>query len=89
MCSAPHRLDSVCALSPKLSKALRSSNQENFAPVARPVVPRQARELILLHQRALRSNRLEVMLRLRGPGSSRPAAQNPGGRRGSGWGGVV
>lgn len=33
MCSAPYNLDSSCALTPKLSKILWSSNQENFAPV--------------------------------------------------------
>ena len=63
MCSAPYNLYSVCALSPKLSKILRSSNRENFAPVAAClVVHHRTRELILLYLTALRSNRLEVMV---------------------------
>lgn len=76
MWSAPYHLYSVCALSLKLSKILRSSNQESFAPVAAClVVHRQTCELILLHQRALRSNRLEVTLP-RPPSSLLGAAEN-------------
>lgn len=75
MRSAPYNLYSVCDLPPKLSKILWSSNQENCAPVAaRLVVRRRTRELVL-HQTALRSNCLEVMLWLCGPGS--PSSRRP------------
>jgi hypothetical protein len=73
MCSAPYNLYSVCALPPKLSKILWSSNQENFTPIAaRLVVHRQTRELTLLQQTALRSTRLEVMYWVQAGSSCRP-----------------
>lgn len=89
MCSAPYHLYSVCALSLKLSKILRSSTQESFAPVAACLVVHcQTCELILLHQRALRSNRLEVTLP-RPPSSLLGAAENSAGGGGKGKGEVV
>ncbi|XP_040333123.1 protein Smaug homolog 1 isoform X1 [Herpailurus yagouaroundi] len=62
MCSAPYNLYSVCALSPKLSKILRSSNQENFAPVAACLVVHHRTRIINQWQQESKDKVISLLL---------------------------
>ncbi|XP_058596655.1 protein Smaug homolog 1 isoform X3 [Neofelis nebulosa] len=62
MCSAPYNLYSVCALSPKLSKILRSSNRENFAPVAACLVVHHRTRIINQWQQESKDKVISLLL---------------------------